>query len=389
LADLELRIGVLEQNQESIPELEIKVDNLLKQVENRVTSDLEAKIKHLEKQLHDANEEASDAKTNVLTLTESLNEVTKNCSNIDNYLRKDNLLFHNVKESKDENCFQVIRDLMAKMGIENARQLPIVRCHRLKGSRNPPIICRFHFYGDRQQVFENRFKLKGTRVFIEEHFPDEVIQKRKILFPFCKAAKAQKMKCFLKGDKLMLNNISYSVDSLADLPNSLKFMLNSYKQNDDTTVFFGYRCPLSNFHQVTFTDEYANTYHSTEQYLQHKKALLFQDEVTASKIMKCETPLKAKALSYEISKVDETVWQQEAQKIMKKGLFLKFNKSEICKEFLLNTGTRTLGEASPTDRFWGIGVGLADTLALNEGAWKGQNHMGTLLQEIRELLSKK
>jgi ribA/ribD-fused uncharacterized protein len=187
----------------------------------------------------------------------------------------------------------------------------------------------------------------------------------------------------------MLNNISYSVDSLADLPNSLKFMLNSYKQNDNTTVFFGYRCPLSNFHQVTFTDEYANTYHSTEQYLQHKKALLFQDEVTASKIMKCETPLKAKALSYEISKVDETVWQQEAQKIMKKGLFLKFNKSEICKEFLLNTGTRTLGEASPTDRFWGIGVGLADTLALNEGAWKGQNHMGTLLQEIRELLSKK
>jgi chromosome segregation ATPase len=175
LADLELRIGVLEQNQESIPELEIKVDNLLKQVENRVTSDLEAKIKHLEKQLHDANEEASDAKTNVLTLTESLNEVTKNCSNIDNYLRRDNLLFHNVKESKDENCFQVIRDLMAKMGIENARQLPIVRCHRLKGSRNPPIICRFHFYGDRQQVFENRFKLKGTRVFIEEHFPDEVI----------------------------------------------------------------------------------------------------------------------------------------------------------------------------------------------------------------------
>ena len=97
-------------------------------------------------------------------------------------------------------------------------------------------------------------------------------------------------------------------------------MLACCKQNEMHTVFFGSRCPLSNFYEVKFIDEHANTYHSTEQYLQHQKTLLFQDEVIASRIMSCETPLKAKSLSYQISKVDEGVWQQEAPRIMKKGL---------------------------------------------------------------------
>ena len=123
-------------------------------------------------------------------------------------------MFYNVKQTRNENCFLVIRDLLSKMEIENGKQLPIVRCHRLYAGQNAPIICRFHFNGDRQLVFENRFKLKGTRVFIEEHFSDEIAQKRKTLSPFLKAAKALKMKCFMKVDKLVINDASYSVDSL-------------------------------------------------------------------------------------------------------------------------------------------------------------------------------
>ena len=143
---------------------------------------------------------------------------------------------------------------------------------------------------------------------------------------------------------------------------------------------------LSNFYEVKFTDEHANTYHSTEQYLQHQKALLFQDEVIAFRITSCETPLKSKSLSYQICKVDEDVWQQEAPRITKKGLIMQFRKNANCVDFLRNTGLRTLREASPSDKFWGTGVGLTDPIALNQGVWNGENKMGKLLEEVQNML---
>lgn len=72
---------------------------------------------------------------------------------------------------------------------------------------------------------------------------------------------------------------------------------------------------------------------------------------------------------------------------MKIGLEAKFQTNDQCKQALVNTGMQKLGEASLTDKFWGTGVGLADKLALNSGAWTGLNHMGKILEEVREIIT--
>ena len=58
---------------------------------------------------------------------------------------------------------------------------------------------------------------------------------------------------------------------------------------------------------------------------------------------------------------------------MKKGLELKFNADFHCKMTLIETGNRLLGEATSSDKFWGTGVALFDSLTLNHGGWSGQN----------------
>ena len=124
---------------ELVAELGDKVERLEKHLhDDTVANRLYEKIKQLETLLSVANKEATDAKADVVTLTKSLGDVTKSCTNLDNFMRRDNLLFNNVKQTRNENCFLVIHDLLTKMEIENAKQLPIVRCHRLYAGQNAP-----------------------------------------------------------------------------------------------------------------------------------------------------------------------------------------------------------------------------------------------------------
>ena len=127
-----------------------------------------------------------------------------------------------------------------------------------------------------------------------------MFQRRKTLLPFLKAAKQLKMQAFLNVDNLVIEGNTYEIENLHDVPDSLKFMANCYKQDIQTVAFYGSRSHLSNFYLTSFSDEFRNEFHSTEQYLQYHKALLFHDEIVATKILNARNPAHAKALSYQV-----------------------------------------------------------------------------------------
>ena len=66
---------------------------------------------------------------------------------------------------------------------------------------------------------------------------------------------------------------------------------------------------------------------------------------------------------------------------------MKFSQNESLKKKLLNPKWSAQGfvEGSPYDRSWGIGVhykGASD----DESTWRGENLLGKVLNEVRELL---
>lgn len=69
---------------------------------------------------------------------------------------------------------------------------------------------------------------------------------------------------------------------------------------------------------------------------------------------------------------------------MNKLSFLsKFSQNKKLKEQLLRTFPRTLVEASPMDRIWGIGLAKDDHRAWNKQTWRGQNLLGEVLTRVR------
>ncbi|CAB4024104.1 Hypothetical predicted protein, partial [Paramuricea clavata] len=114
---------------------------------------------------------------------------------------RDNLLFHNIEESDEENCAEVIYSLLEeKLDMPDARQnIKIDRAHRVgrkRDSRRKPraIVAKFYFSPDREKIRRNARKLKGTRIGIFEQFPEEIEKVRQKLYPEMRRVKAEKQR---------------------------------------------------------------------------------------------------------------------------------------------------------------------------------------------------
>ena len=102
--------------------------------------------------------------------------------------------------------------------------------------------------------------------------------------------------------------------------------------------------------------------------------------------MSLSDPARIKALMHNIKGYDDAVWHDHAPKLMEKALTAKFAQNGSLLETLLATGVKTIIEASPHDKFWGVGIGLHSKDLFDKNAWKGKNIMGKCLMNVRDSL---
>ena len=129
------------------------------------------------------------------------------------------------------------------------------------------------------------------------------------------------------------------------------------------------------------------TYHTAEQYMMAKQALLFGDNEIFHMIMNSKHPKEYKELGRKIKNFSDSKWNENKYQIVLKGNLAKFSQNEKLKTFLLNTGTRVLVEASPYDKIWGIGLSADQENIENPLTWNGENLLGFALMEVRDLIN--
>ncbi|MDP6500106.1 MAG: NADAR family protein [Candidatus Marinimicrobia bacterium] len=153
----------------------------------------------------------------------------------------------------------------------------------------------------------------------------------------------------------------------------------------DTHIYFwnGIFCQWS---QYTMVEEDI-TYYSCEQYMMAKKAKLFNDEKVYDMIMSEEYPSVQKELGRMVSNYNQDVWDKHKFDIVVNANYLKFTQDETLKELLLDTGDKTIVEASPYDTIWGIGLSCDDDKILDESNWQGENLLGKAIMKVRTILN--
>ena len=179
----------------------------------------------------------------------------------------------------------------------------------------------------------------------------------------------------------MIDGKRYGINDLDQLPDSLHPFEVSTKSNEETLGFFGELCPFSNFYPINFTYNGA-TYHSSEQLIQHQKALYCNDHDAVNTIMLTKSALVCKQLSYFINNYDHQGWTNAANEQFCEGLRAKFTQNPSLLHTLLSTGDKLLVECSK-DNIWGTGVLLYRWDCLKKRHWTGNGKLGELLMKIR------
>lgn len=144
---------------------------------------------------------------------------------------------------------------------------------------------------------------------------------------------------------------------------------------------------LSNWYMSNFTVD-GITYSSMEQYMMHKKAVLFKDENIAKKILSITDVSEIKNLGRQVSGFDNVIWNGMRQIIVYNGLLAKYSQNSTLKEMLLATEDKILVECASNDIIWANGLIINDPKCSDITFWKGQNLLGFATMLVRDELRK-
>lgn len=140
---------------------------------------------------------------------------------------------------------------------------------------------------------------------------------------------------------------------------------------------------LSQWYEAPFVVD-GQRYATAEHFMMAQKAALFGDRATCEQVLLAPNPGAAKELGRQVKGFDEATWLAHRFAIVTRANEAKFAQNSALGQFLRQTGSRILVEASPVDRIWGIGLAQDDEKVHNPNLWRGLNLLGFALMQVRD-----
>lgn len=108
--------------------------------------------------------------------------------------RRNNLLFHGLKESRDEDCKNIIRQFLSDHFEISVSETAISRAHRIgryDRNRIRPVIVAFQEYVVTESIIKKGNVLRDSNYSVSRDYPIEITRARKTLWPSYKQLKQQ------------------------------------------------------------------------------------------------------------------------------------------------------------------------------------------------------
>ena len=385
-------------------------------IQSSVNTAIDEKLKPIQQsidQLLETKEENEKFREDVTKLVKENKTITNRCvhiekenkklkdrlNDLENKLLDCSIIVHGITEEVDETDAERREKLIVIMArtirrqtmdecIEVVRNVPIKSTQRLGrfvANRNRPISVTFENKSDADHLFENKTRL-GKGIFADCEYCQETERERQYLRPIlkqCRRLDDYKGVCKMEGTTLKIKGKRYTRENLHQLPEEISAFASTSKSNDNILGFFGELNPLSNFH-VCFFEWNGIRFHSSEQFIQYQKAMLFNDQKTADLIMKCTTALECKQMASSVLNFSSTEWNSKAKELCKPGIKCKFQQNASLATTLIETGDKLLVE-SCYDKVWGTGKPLFEENCLDVSRCN-QGILGEILCEIRSEL---
>lgn len=151
----------------------------------------------------------------------------------------------------------------------------------------------------------------------------------------------------------------------------------------DFAFFWRAEDKWSQWHPRGF-DAHGASFRTAEHYMMWRKAQLFGDTAAAGDILAAELPAEAKRLGRAVKGFRDDVWEKERFGIVVDATRYKaWSHPDLMADLLALQG-KTVAEASPFDKVWGIGLDADHPDARNPERWTGLNLLGRAVMQVRD-----
>ena len=213
-------------------EMESKVNSMDKRIieVEKACSFISENYDAHDKELQHVKGEVKRVKDSCSSLNENIGQMEKEVERINDKIldqefrsMRENLIFYNIPEtqqstqSDSEKCDLLVKELIENKLQINASNILLDRAHRLGNKIIPnkprPIIVKFHYYKDREQVRtaaqHMKEDLKKANLGVGIQLPKEWRDARKQLYPVMQSEKSKGNNVRFIGEKLFINGQLY------------------------------------------------------------------------------------------------------------------------------------------------------------------------------------
>ncbi len=130
---------------------------------------------------------------------------------------RDNLVFSGIPESAEEDPEATVKNFIKtylKLPEDTVENICFERVHRM-GAKKPgaprprPIVAKFGYFKQKEQVKSRGRELKGTDFGVNDQFPKEILERRKILFPIRRSLIQKGSRAVIAVDRLYVDGQLY------------------------------------------------------------------------------------------------------------------------------------------------------------------------------------
>lgn len=251
-----------------------------------------------------------------------------------------------------------------------------------KGNTPRPILVKFTRESVRNDICKMKRNLREFEdfqsIYVNDDLPPKISRQHKDLRSVVNLAKSKQMDAKKIGNKITINDQTYTHRDLGNLPEGIKLADVNSKITPKGLAFSGQHVLFSNFFPIEMRFN-GIVFPTAEHAYQFERAKFLNKNESANSILKVRKPQDAKLIGSRLPRSAE--WDACKRDKMKEIVTSKFSQSSAMKAALVGTGSINLIEAT-FDRFWGSGLPL-NTKGMIDGRWSGSNVLGQILMELR------
>ncbi|KAM9704524.1 uncharacterized protein ACNS7B_015206 isoform 1-T2 [Menidia menidia] len=225
--------GAMSPTTRDSAEILLSIDTRLSSFDARLSlvEILHKEFQALRESLEFSQQQVQALATENATLRESVKSLTEGMSRVSEENKKiketvidlqarsmrDNLVFSGIPEQPDEDPEHTIKNFIKtqlKLPEETVNNISFHRVHRLGGKRPDahrprPIVAKFEHHKQKLVVRSRGRELKGTNFGVNDQFPREILDRRRVLFPIRKRFLEGGSRAVVSVDKLFVNGQLY------------------------------------------------------------------------------------------------------------------------------------------------------------------------------------